>query len=68
MLIDTEGSFMVERAYQIAEGCITYTLDNFGQHQKVILACQQQMWPNKFLANVFYFHLCSYAEQLTLLN
>ncbi|KAG1359571.1 putative DNA repair protein RAD51 [Cocos nucifera] len=67
-MTDTEGSFMVERAYQIAEGCIMDTLDKFGHHQKVILDCQEQMQPNSFLANIFYFRICSYTEQIAVIN
>ncbi|XP_008778665.2 DNA repair protein RAD51 homolog 3 isoform X2 [Phoenix dactylifera] len=66
--IDTEGSFMVERAHQIAEGCIMDMLDKFRHHQKVILACQEQMQPNSFLANIFYFRICSYTEQIAVIN
>ncbi|XP_073106355.1 DNA repair protein RAD51 homolog 3 isoform X2 [Elaeis guineensis] len=66
--IDTEGSFMVERAYQVAEGCIMDTLDKFGHHRKVILDCQEQMQPNSFLANIFYFRICSYTEQIAVIN
>lgn len=67
-MIDTEGSFMVERAHQIAEGCIMDMLDKFRHHQKVILACQEQMQPNSFLANIFYFRICSYTEQIAVIN
>lgn len=67
-MVDTEGSFMVERAYQIAEGCIMDTLDKFGHHHKAISACQEQMQPNSFLANIFYFRICSYTEQIAVIN
>lgn len=59
---------MVERAHQIAEGCIMDTLDKFGHHQKVILDCQEPMQPNSFLSNIFYFRICSYTEQIAVIN
>ncbi|XP_020096085.1 DNA repair protein RAD51 homolog 3 isoform X2 [Ananas comosus] len=66
--IDTEGSFMVERAHQIAEGCINGILDNFTDHDRKILACQEWMQPNSFLSNIFYFRICSYTEQIAVTN
>lgn len=66
--IDTEGSFMAERAYQIAEACITDTQNNFLHHRKDFQNCQEKMQPNHFLANIFYFRLCSYTEQIAVVN
>lgn len=65
--IDTEGSFMVQRVFQIAEACIQDTLDNF-VHHKGFQVCQEQMQPNIFLANIFYFRVCSYTEQVAVIN
>lgn len=59
---------MVERAHQIAEGCINGILDNFTDHDRKILACQEWMQPNSFLSNIFYFRICSYTEQIAVTN
>lgn len=63
--IDTEGSFMVERALQIAEASIGDMLENNGFTRK---ACQVEMQPKDFLGNIFYFRICSYTEQIALIN
>ncbi|CAL9101258.1 DNA repair protein RAD51 homolog 3-like isoform X2 [Musa acuminata AAA Group] len=66
--IDTEGSFMVERAHQIAEGCISDLLDNTAHRLKDFPACPEILQPNSFLANIFYFRICSYTEQIATIN
>ncbi|URE07811.1 DNA repair protein Rad51 [Musa troglodytarum] len=66
--IDTEGSFMVERAHQIAEGCISDLLDNTAHRLKDFPACPERLQPNSFLANIFYFRICSYTEQIATIN
>ncbi|KAG9454544.1 hypothetical protein H6P81_007448 [Aristolochia fimbriata] len=66
--IDTEGSFMVERAFQIAEACIQDTFDNFVFHKNDYEACQEKMQPKAFLANIFYFRICSHTEQVAVIN
>ncbi|KAF8369508.1 hypothetical protein HHK36_032472 [Tetracentron sinense] len=66
--IDTEGSFMVERASQIAEACIEDVLKNYVFQRKEYQACQDEMQPKTFLANIFYFRICSYTEQIALIN
>ncbi|MQL82204.1 hypothetical protein Taro_014680 [Colocasia esculenta] len=66
--IDTEGSFMVERAYQIAEACISNTLDKFNFQGMDMRACQEKMQLNNFLSNIFYFRICSYTEQIAVIN
>ncbi|KAF9616700.1 hypothetical protein IFM89_031717 [Coptis chinensis] len=58
--VDTEGSFMVERVFQIAEACIEDLLEGH--------ACKDQMQPKTFLSNIFYFRICSYTEQIALIN
>ncbi|KAH7692516.1 ATP diphosphatase protein [Dioscorea alata] len=63
--IDTEGSFMAERAYQIAEASILDTFDNFGCQLKEI---PEKLKAESFLANIFYFRICSYTEQIALIN
>ncbi|XXG75953.1 hypothetical protein AAC387_Pa08g0414 [Persea americana] len=66
--IDTEGSFMVERVFQIAEACIQDTLDNFSLKHKDFQVCEEKMQPKAFLANIFYFRICSYTEQIAVIN
>ncbi|KAK1305737.1 hypothetical protein QJS10_CPA10g00811 [Acorus calamus] len=66
--IDTEGSFMVERASQIAEACIRETLDNFVFQHKDYQMCPEGMQTNIFLSNIFYFRICSYTEQIAVIN
>ncbi|PKU80793.1 DNA repair protein RAD51 homolog 3 isoform X2 [Dendrobium catenatum] len=66
--IDTEGSFMPERAYQIAEACIMDTWENLGFSRKEIEDCQEKMQPDHFLANILYFRICSYTEQIAVIN
>lgn len=58
---------MVERAHQIAEACIRDTLDKFIQRMD-LQACQEKMQPNNFLSNIFYFRICSYTEQVAVIN
>ncbi|XP_058104617.1 DNA repair protein RAD51 homolog 3 isoform X2 [Magnolia sinica] len=66
--IDTEGSFRVERAFQIAEACIQDTLNSFVVQQRDVKVCQEKMQPKAFLANIFYFRICSYTEQIAVIN
>lgn len=67
MVTDTEGSFMVERAHQITEGCIADLFENF-EHRKEPSVCPDILQPNSFLANIFYFRVCSYTEQIAAVN
>ncbi|XP_057500960.1 DNA repair protein RAD51 homolog 3 isoform X2 [Actinidia eriantha] len=66
--IDTEGSFMVERALQIAESCVEDMLEYQEFVRKKFQACQVQMQPKDFLKNIFYFRVCSYTEQIAVIN
>ncbi|KAF5953036.1 hypothetical protein HYC85_010980 [Camellia sinensis] len=65
--IDTEGSFMVERALQIAEACVEDVLE-YRSLRKNFQACQVQMQPKDFLNNILYFRICSYTEQIAVIN
>ncbi|KAL3027010.1 hypothetical protein AAZX31_03G024600 [Glycine max] len=63
-----EGSFMVERVLQIAEACIE-DMAEYSQHfHKDFQACDVKMHPNNILENIFYFRVCSYTEQIALIN
>lgn len=66
--IDTEGSFMVERALQIAEGCIEDLQKDSYFQQRDIQGVQENLLANNFLANIFHFRVCSYTEQVALIN
>ncbi|MFS7942598.1 putative ATP diphosphatase [Helianthus anomalus] len=67
--IDTEGSFMVERALQIAEACSADMAEYSRLHHKGPQACEvKTMQPKDFLENIYYFRVCSYTEQIALTN
>ncbi|CAK9154502.1 unnamed protein product [Ilex paraguariensis] len=66
--IDTEGSFMVERVLQIAEACLEDMLDYDVLLHKGVQACQVKMQPKDFLANIYYFRICSYTELIAVIN
>lgn len=66
--IDTEGSFMVERALQIAEACLEDMREYHGFLKRDLQACQVNMQPKDFLENIFYFRVCSYTEQIAVVN
>ena len=59
---------MVERVLQIAEACIE-DMAEYSQHfHKDFQACDVKMHPNNILENIFYFRVCSYTEQIALIN
>ncbi|KAD5316987.1 hypothetical protein E3N88_16933 [Mikania micrantha] len=67
--VDTEGSFMVERALQIAEACGDDMAEYSRLYHKGPQACEVKMMQAKdFLENIFYFRVCSYTEQIALTN
>lgn len=66
--IDTEGSFMVERALQLAEACIEDMREYDSFLRKENRSYQFEMQPNDFLSNIFYFRVCSYTEQIAIVN
>jgi len=66
--IDTEGSFMVERVYQIAEGCIRDILEHFPHSHEKSSSGKKQLQPEHFLADIYYFRICSYTEQIAVIN
>ncbi|XP_022944711.1 DNA repair protein RAD51 homolog 3 isoform X2 [Cucurbita moschata] len=63
-----EGSFMVERAVQIAEACIEDMTDYSVLVKKNATPHQVQIQPKDILENIFYFRVCSYTEQIALVN
>ncbi|KAL3814926.1 hypothetical protein ACJIZ3_016194 [Penstemon smallii] len=66
--IDTEGSFMVERALQIAEACAQDMLEYNSLLRKNFKPCQGNKEPKEFLDNIFYFRVCTYTEQIAVIN
>ncbi|KAH7577777.1 hypothetical protein JRO89_XS01G0298100 [Xanthoceras sorbifolium] len=65
---DTEGSFMVERALQIAEACVEDMSEYSRFLRNDIQACQVRIQPKDILENIYYFRICSYTEQIALIN
>ncbi|CAH9102341.1 unnamed protein product [Cuscuta epithymum] len=66
--IDTEGSFMVERVLQIAEACVEDMQEYSGLLHKDRQAPQIKMQSKDFLDNIFCFRVCSYTEQIAVIN
>ncbi|KAL1543414.1 DNA repair protein rad51c [Salvia divinorum] len=66
--IDTEGSFMVERVLQIAEACAQDMLEYNALLQRDSQACLVDTQPKSFLDNIFYFRVCTYTEQIAVIN
>ncbi|KAL3616540.1 DNA repair protein rad51c [Castilleja foliolosa] len=62
--IDTEGSFMVERVLQIAEACAVDMLE-YNSYSQVRREDKQ---PHSFMDNIFYFRICTYTEQIAVVN
>ena len=59
---------MVERVYQIAEGCIRDILEHFPHSHEKSSSGQKQLQPEHFLADIYYFRICSYTEQIAVIN
>ncbi|KAI3791471.1 hypothetical protein L2E82_05241 [Cichorium intybus] len=66
--IDTEGSFMVERALQIAEACGDDMAEYSRLYRKGSHSHEVKIQPKDFLENIFYFRVCSYTERIALIN
>ncbi|XP_039027343.1 DNA repair protein RAD51 homolog 3 isoform X2 [Hibiscus syriacus] len=63
-----EGSFMVERAFQIAEACVEDMSEYNRFLRKDFQECKNKLQPKDILENIFYFRICSYTEQIALIN
>jgi len=59
---------MVERVYQIAEGCIRDILEHFPHNHEKSSSGKKQLQPEHFLADIYYFRICSYTEQIAVIN
>ncbi|XP_061961334.1 DNA repair protein RAD51 homolog 3 isoform X3 [Populus nigra] len=66
--IDTEGSFMGERAQEIAEACIEDISEYKRFLHKDSQACQGEIQGKDVLQNIYFFRICSYTEQIALIN
>ncbi|KAI3499902.1 hypothetical protein L1887_35716 [Cichorium endivia] len=66
--IDAEGSFMVERALQITEACGDDMAEYSRLYRKGSHSHEIKIQPKDFLENIFYFRVCSYTEQIALIN
>ncbi|KAH6779764.1 RAS associated with diabetes protein 51C [Perilla frutescens var. hirtella] len=66
--IDTEGSFMVERVSQIAEACAQDLLEYNSLMRRDSQACHVDKQSKSFLDNIFYFRICTYTEQIAVIN
>ena len=68
MVADTEGSFMVERAMQIAEASVLDMSEYNDLLRKENRACNVRITAADILENIYYFRICSYTEQMALVN
>lgn len=59
---------MVERVLQIAEACVEDLSEYSHLLRKDAQDCEFKMHPNNILENIFYFRVCSYTEQIALVN
>ncbi|PKI70414.1 hypothetical protein CRG98_009189 [Punica granatum] len=66
--IDTEGSFMVERVLQIAKACAEEMSANYDFSRNGLPSGQVLMQPQDFLENIICYRVCSYTEQIALVN
>ncbi|WCJ22871.1 DNA repair and recombination protein RadA [Euphorbia peplus] len=66
--IDTEGSFMVERVLQVAEACVEDMAEYSKFLHKGMQTCEAGMQSKDILGNIYYFRVCSYTEQIALIN
>lgn len=59
---------MVERALQVAEACAEDMVEYRGLMRKDTLAGEVDKEPKDFLENIFYFRICTYTEQIAVVN
>ena len=59
---------MVERVQQVAEACIKDMQEYDSFLRKDLPARQVNLQANDFLANIYYFRICSYTEQIAVIN
>lgn len=59
---------MVERVLQIAEACAEDMLEYNNLMRKDSQACPLNKQPKDFLDNIFYFRICTYTEQIAVIN
>lgn len=67
--IDTEGSFTVERALEMAQGMLVDVQELASlNHRPELVELMSQITPDEILSNIFYFRIFEYAEQIALMN
>ncbi|KAJ4952442.1 hypothetical protein NE237_029274 [Protea cynaroides] len=66
--VDTEGNFLPKRVFQVAKACIKDMVENSHFRWKDFQTWQDKLQPNAFLENIFYFRICTYTEQVALIN
>ncbi|CAN6465315.1 unnamed protein product [Victoria cruziana] len=66
--IDTEGSFMTERVHQIADACINDIGYGAAVQREHFQPSEERIDVNFFLENILYFRICSYTEQIAVVN
>ncbi|XP_038683593.1 DNA repair protein RAD51 homolog 3 isoform X2 [Tripterygium wilfordii] len=66
--IDTEGSFMVERVVQIAGACVEDMSEYNRFLQKDFQPSGIKIQPKDILEKIYYFRVCSYTEQIAVIN
>ncbi|KAM5554864.1 DNA repair protein RAD51 [Rosa sericea] len=66
--IDTEGSFMVERALQIAQASVVNWSSYSELLRKESQACRVEIQPTDILEKIYYFRICTSTEQIALIN
>lgn len=59
---------MVERVLQIAEACAMDMLEYDSLLRKDSQGRQVHKQPNSFMDNIFYFRICTYTEQIAVVN
>ncbi|MCO5610719.1 hypothetical protein L7F22_064960 [Adiantum nelumboides] len=62
--IDTEGSFMVERALQMAQACVVRLHSPDGMS----INSEGSMNVDAFLSKIYYFRVCDSTEQIAVVN
>lgn len=59
---------MVERVLQIAQACSVEMSRSYASSHNGLPSGQVLMQPEDFLENIIYFRVCSYTEQIALVN
>lgn len=66
--IDTEGSFVVERAVEIAESLVKHVQNNLVSSKEQFDSISTTFNVNSILSHIYYYRIHDYIEQLALIN